>query len=213
MAQLPAAAQLRPWLRQRLATPPPRLLELEGNRASAVLLPILARPHGPTLLMVRKSAMLRKHAGQVAFPGGALDGGEDATAAALREAHEEIGLAPERVELLGSLDDERTFVSDFHIRPLVGWIAEPPAQWQLDRGEIDAVLEIGLQELIDTEPCSWLEFTAARRTWRIPRWEFGGDRVVWGASARILMGFRQRLAAPEAATQGRESEEQPPPAF
>jgi 8-oxo-dGTP pyrophosphatase MutT (NUDIX family) len=187
------SADLLGKLRQRLAEPLPRQLPLEGNRPSAVLLPILARPQGPALLMVRKSDQLRKHAGQVAFPGGALDPGEDATAAAMREAEEEIGLEPQRVELLGSLDDERTFVSDFHIRPLVGWVAEPPAGWQLDPGEIVGVLEIGLQELMDTEPCSWLEFTALKRTWRIPRWEFGGDRVVWGASARILLGFRERL--------------------
>jgi 8-oxo-dGTP pyrophosphatase MutT (NUDIX family) len=186
-------ADLPGKLRQRLAEPLPRQLPLDGNRPSAVLLPILARPQGPALLMVRKSDQLRKHAGQVAFPGGALDLGEDATAAALREAQEEIGLEPRRVELLGSLDDERTFVSDFHIRPLVGWVAEPPDHWQLDPGEIVGVLEIGLQELMDTEPCSWLEFTALKRTWRIPRWEFGGDRVVWGASARILLGFREKL--------------------
>ncbi len=184
---------LRPWLRERLSQPPPQQLELEGNRASAVLIPLLRRPDGPTLLMVRKSAQLRKHAGQVAFPGGALDAGESATAAALREAWEEIGLRPERVAIVGALDDERTYVTDFHIRPVVGWVAEPPAEWQLDAGEIDSVMEISLAELLATEPCSWLEFTALRRTWRIPRWEFGGDRVVWGASARILHGLRQRL--------------------
>lgn len=192
-ATLPAIAELPAWLQQRLAEPPPRQLPLDGNRPSAVLVAVLPRAAGPTLLMVRKSDQLRKHAGQVAFPGGALDAGEDARAAALREAEEEIGLAPQRVQVLGALDDERTFVSDFHIRPLVAWVAEPPAQWRLDPGEIVSTLEIGLQELIDTEPCSWLEFTAARRTWRIPRWEFGGDRVVWGASARILDGLRTRL--------------------
>lgn len=184
---------LQLWLRERLGRPLPQQLPLDGNRASAVLIPLLQRPAGPTLLMVRKSALLRKHAGQVAFPGGALDAGETAVQAALREAWEEIGLPPEEVAVVGELDDERTYVTDFHIRPVVGWIANPPVAWRLDGGEIDSVMEITLAELLATEPCSWLEFTALRRTWRIPRWEFGGDRVVWGASARILHGFRQRL--------------------
>lgn len=188
-----APDDLRPWLRDRLNRPPPQQLQLEGNRASAVLIPLLRRPAGPALLMVRKSAQLRKHAGQVAFPGGALEAEETAVAAALRETWEEIGLSPELVTIVGELDDERTYVTDFHIRPVVGWVAEPPPQWRLDTGEIDQVMEITLAELLATEPCSWLEFTAQRRTWRIPRWEFGGDRVVWGASARILHGLRQRL--------------------
>lgn len=188
-----APEDLRPWLRERLSRPPPQQLQLEGNRASAVLIPLLRRPTGPSLLMVRKSAKLRKHAGQVAFPGGALEADETAVAAALRETWEEIGLPPELVTVVGELDDERTYVTDFHIRPVVGWVADPPLEWRLDTGEIDRVMEISLAELLATEPCSWLEFTAQRRTWRIPRWEFGEDRVVWGASARILHGLRQRL--------------------
>jgi len=180
-------------VRAALIDPPPQQLPLEGDRASAVLLPLLARPTGATLLLVRKSLRLAKHAGQVGFPGGALDGAESAGAAALREAFEEVALSADRVELLGQLDDERTWVTNFHIRPLVGWVRDVPATWQLDPYEIDSVLEVGVQELVDTEPCSVLEFAAYGQAFAMPRWEFSGGRVVWGASGRILNNFRQRL--------------------
>ncbi len=180
-------------VRAALSAPPPQLLPLGGDRASAVLLPLLARPEGPTLLMVRKSLRLSKHAGQVGFPGGALDVGETAEAAALREAFEEVALPADRVQLLGILDDERTWVTAFHIRPLVGWVEDIPQTWQLDAYEIDSVLEVGVQELVATEPCSILEFAAYGQAFAMPRWEFSGGRVIWGASGRILNNFRQRL--------------------
>lgn len=181
------------WLAACLRDPPPQRTPLDGNRASAVLLPILGGGVGPRLLMVRKSAGLRKHAGQVAFPGGALDAGETAQDAALREAWEEIGLPPQSVELVGTLDDQLTYVTGFHITPVVGWVREPPARWTLDGGEIDSVLEIGLQELIDTEPCSWLEYAAMGQIYAMPRWEWPDGRVVWGASARVLADLQRRL--------------------
>ena len=181
------------WTRElvcaALANPPPQQLPLEGDRASAVLLPLLARPDGATLLMVRKSQRLAKHAGQVGFPGGALDAGETAQAAALREAFEEVALSPDCVELLGQLDDERTWVTNFHIRPLVGWVQAIPATWQLNAYEIDGVLEVGVQELVETEPCSVLEFAAYGQAFAMPRWEFSGGRVIWGASGRNSQQF------------------------
>ena len=185
---------MQSWLQHCLREPPPRALPIANDTASAVLVPVLQRPAGPTLLFVRKSARLKRHAGQVGFPGGRVEA-TDLTPeqAALREAHEEVGLPPDTVQLVGALDDERTYVTDFHIRPVVGYIAAPPAQFMVDLGELEATLEISLQELIDERPASWVEFTFMGQVWRAPRYEFSGGRVVWGATARILRGLQVRL--------------------
>ncbi|MBM4344860.1 MAG: CoA pyrophosphatase [Deltaproteobacteria bacterium] len=192
--RLPEGDALPGWLAARLADPTPRQMPLENDAASAVLVPVLARPGDATLLLVRKARHLKKHAGQVGFPGGRVDAG-DATcdAAALREAREEVGLDPAQVRVLGQLDDERTYVTDFHIRPVVGWVADPPARFAWDGGELDGVLEIGLRELVDERPASWVEFALFGQVWRMPRYEFSGGRVVWGATARILRNLQDRL--------------------
>lgn len=178
-----------------LSSPPPRTLPLAGNRASAVLIAFVARPDGPTLLLVRKSERLNNHAGQVGFPGGGTDPG-DATLAdtALREAAEEVGLLPALVRLVGRLDDERTYVTGYHIHPVVGVVANPPDAWQPDPTEIADVLELPLRDLLDAAPVSWLEFAQAGQTYRIPRYEWPSGLVVWGATARLLWNLQNRLA-------------------
>ena len=184
---------------QALGDPPPLRLPPEQDRKSAVLLPILRRDHGPTLLFVRKSQHLAKHAGQVGFPGGAIDATDGSVeAAALREAREEIGLASADVELLGRLDDERTLVTNFHIAPLVGWVESPPASWQLDAFEIESVIEVDLDEVLACEPASWLEYRWQDVLYRAPRYEFRNGLVVWGASARIVLNLQRRLRATSA---------------
>ncbi len=171
-------------------------MPVDNDAASAVLVPVLDRPNGATLLLVRKAQHLKKHAGQVGFPGGRVDAGDaNCEATALREAREEVGLDPARVRILGYLDDERTYVTDFHIRPVVAWVAEPPAAFAWDAGELDGVLEIGLQELVAERPASWVEFALFGQIWRMPRYEFSGGRVVWGATARILRNLQLRLRA------------------
>lgn len=191
---VPQGAKLPAWLSACLASPPPRVLPLANDAASAVLVPVIHRPSGASLLLVRKAAHLKRHAGQVGFPGGKVDDGDkSAQAAALREAYEEVGLPPDLVQIVGQLDDERTYVTDFHIRPVVGYIADPPRDFRIDFGELTGVLEIGLQELVDERPASWVEFSLLGQVWRAPRYEFSGGRVVWGATARMLRNLQMRL--------------------
>lgn len=181
------------WL-QRAVAGPARVVAPEGDRRSAVLVPFVQRPAGPALLFVEKAAHLRRHAGQIAFPGGALDAGETTEQAALREAWEEIGLAPELVEVLGRLDEDRTYVTGYHIAPVVAWIAEPPLHWQADAGEVTRVHEVPMSAIVDAEPVGWLERKLADVLFRAPRYELPPDAlVVWGATARILHGLQQRL--------------------
>lgn len=197
-APLLPATDLPAWLAERLRDPPPRQLPIDKNRPSAVLLPVLQRPDGPRLLMVRKSAKLQRHAGQMGFPGGALDAGETPESAALREAWEEVGLEPERVQLLGHLDDDRTYVTDYHIAPIVGWVSSPPETFRIDGFEIDAVHELDLAEVVFAEPANWLEYRVGGLVYRAPRYELSGDVVVWGASARIVHNLQRRLRADSA---------------
>src|SRR5262249_36600278 len=107
--------------RQRIVLAPP------GKTAAAVLVPLLAVDGEPSLLFTRRASGLPHHQGQVAFPGGRHEPGADAdlAATALREAHEEIGLAPADVHLLGALDDIETVSTRFVITPFVGVVPWP----------------------------------------------------------------------------------------
>jgi 8-oxo-dGTP pyrophosphatase MutT (NUDIX family) len=161
------------------------VLASPGKARSAVLVPLLAIDGAPHLLYTRRSNQLPRHRGQVAFPGGRHhpDEDRDLRATALRETHEEIGLDPADVRLLGALDDIETVASSFVITPFVGHVPHPyplrPAP-----GEVDAIF---------TVPLGVLRAPGAARQ---ETWDFGGRRVpietypidghvIWGATQRI----------------------------
>ena len=107
-------------------------------RSAAVLIPIIDRPGGATVLLTQRSEALKDHAGQISFPGGSAEAGDANPAeTALREAHEEVGLAPELVTVLGLLGDYPT-ITRFCITPVVAQVA-PQAQFTLDHNEVSAV--------------------------------------------------------------------------
>jgi 8-oxo-dGTP pyrophosphatase MutT (NUDIX family) len=137
---------LAPRVASALARPPRRLPAPEGFARAAVLVAILRRPAGATLLFTHRADLLRQHAGEIAFAGGRLEPDEDARAAALREAREEVGLDTALVRVVGELDDRPTGTG-FVVTPVVALVPEPPPAFSPDHAEVQAVVEIPLARL------------------------------------------------------------------
>jgi 8-oxo-dGTP pyrophosphatase MutT (NUDIX family) len=122
----------------------------EGGRESAVLLLFGEGPDGPDLLLIERASTVSSHAGQPAFPGGAVDDSDvDVVAAALREAHEETGLDPSGVHVFATLPALWLPPSGFVVTPVLGWWREQSPVGVVDPGEIAAVLRVPLAELLD----------------------------------------------------------------
>jgi 8-oxo-dGTP pyrophosphatase MutT (NUDIX family) len=157
---------------------------------AAVLIPIVERPEGPTVLLTRRADALTRHAGQVAFPGGRIDPGETAEAAALREAWEEIALPPERVTLLGRSSPYET-VTGFTVTPVVGVVA-PPFDLRLNEAEVAEAFEAPLALLLDEGSYErrFHDGEAGRRYYYAVSHD---ERLIWGATAGMLRAFRARL--------------------
>lgn len=162
------------------------------RRAAAVLLGLVDRPGGPSIILTQRTAHLRDHAGQISLPGGRLEP-EDAgpAEAALREAKEEIGLDPRRVELLGGLRHYDT-ITGFRIHPVVGWI-EPPVALRPDPYEVAEVFELPLSFALDpaNHRRDSYDRNGLRRHFYVLPFE---DRYIWGATAGILVNFARLLA-------------------
>jgi len=165
-------------------------------RSAAVLVPVVTRPEGATVLLTRRADTLASHTGQIAFPGGRLDPGEDAVMAALREANEEVGLDPGAVEVLGLSEPYET-VTGFRVTPVVGWLAQPPLLTP-SPAEVAEVFETPWDFLMDAanhrRDSYDLEPGVRRWFWAMP-W---GERYIWGATAGILKGMHARLYGDEA---------------
>ncbi len=168
-------------------------LPVRGRKQSAVLVPLFTAASGAlTVVMTRRGEQLRRHAGELSFPGGRKDAADaDLSSTALREAHEEIGLAAAAVELLGALPPTPTIATGYAVHPFVGLI-NPGQQWVRSQREVAEILEFELAELRDGY---------ARR--RINRRGIGfttdsyvvGEQLVWGVTARILSDLLERLEA------------------
>ncbi|MPM96452.1 putative Nudix hydrolase NudL [bioreactor metagenome] len=195
---VPASAMTPDALRQRFASPPvwtPDVLRdrtvLDREPADAsVLLPIVMREQ-PTVLLTQRTTRLSSHSGQVAFPGVKADPGDGGpNGTALRETHEEVGITPQYVEVLGHLTNYVT-VTAFNVTPVVarlhpGFVLEP------NPDEVADVFEVPLQFLLDPRHHErhYLEWEGMRRDWYAMPYQDGDkQRYIWGATAGILRNF------------------------
>jgi 8-oxo-dGTP pyrophosphatase MutT (NUDIX family) len=165
-------------------------LDVHGRTDAAVLVPLFVQNGALHAVFTRRRSDLRKHAGEISFPGGRQDDGEDLRATALREAHEEVGLPPDAVRLVGALRPTPTIVTNYAIYPFVGLI-EPGHPWEPSAGEVAEVLELSLPAL----QAGYGQRRIIRRgvPFRTDTYVVG-DAVVWGATARIVGDLLERLA-------------------
>jgi 8-oxo-dGTP pyrophosphatase MutT (NUDIX family) len=162
-------------------------------RDAAVLVPVVDRPGAATLLLTQRHAGLRSHSGQIAFPGGRIDPSDASPEqAALREAWEEVGLEPARVEVVGRLPDYLSG-SGYRIAPVLG-IVRPPVELTLNPQEVDAAFEVPLAFLMDPA-----NHRRQSRVWQGRERFFyampWGERFIWGVTAGIIRTLYERLYA------------------
>ena len=168
-------------------------MDAHGRTDAAVLVPLYGWPDKPGLIFTERRHDLRRHAGEISFPGGRQDEpDEDLRATALREAHEEIGLDPGAVDLAGALPPIGTFVTSYKVHPFVGLVAEPPALGlEPNPGEVASVLTFTFDRLHDGFEMRRL----VRRgvPIRTPTYTVDGH-LIWGATGRILENLLDRLS-------------------
>lgn len=172
----------RPWLRNwdPADTPP------DARRAGALIL-LYPGADGPRLVLTQRRADLPQHAGQVSLPGGRVDPGETPEAAAVREAHEEIGVDPSSIEILGALSTLWVVVSGFVVHPIVAVTRSPPVFVPCAR-EVAAVLEVPLGRLRSADTVQWGRRRRDRLDILCPYFAIDGPPV-WGATAMMLGEF------------------------
>jgi 8-oxo-dGTP pyrophosphatase MutT (NUDIX family) len=165
-------------------------LDVQGRTDAAVLVPLFVAGGDVHAVFTKRPDHMRRHAGEISFPGGRQDDTDrDLTHTALREAHEEIGLEPDGVEIVGALQPTPTIATGYAVYPFVGLI-EPGLEWTLSAREVDHVLELSLADL-----------RAGYRRERLLRRGIPfrtdvyvvGDHLIWGATARILGDLLDRL--------------------
>lgn len=160
--------------------------EAHLRTAAAVLIPVFEREGEPGVVLTRRTDTVRRHKGEISFPGGVQDRGDaDLLSTALREAQEEIGLDPEAVRVVGELDDIPTFVTGYLVSPFVG-IVPQSYPWRPRAEEVAEVLELPVRELARVERLE--EWVRGGVTIPMYVYEIGEARI-WGATARILWQF------------------------
>jgi len=164
-------------------------LKAHGSESAAVLVPLFGWPEQPGLIFTERRRDLRRHGGEISFPGGRAEPGETLVECALREAREEIGLDPAAVEIVGALPPTSTVVTSFKVLPVIGLVPARLAH-TLSPDEVERVIELDLDELRQTFGMRRL----IRRgvPFRTPTFDVEGA-FIWGATARMLQQFFERL--------------------
>lgn len=167
--------------------------QTEALRPAAVLVPVVKRETGLTILLTQRTDHLYDHAGQISFPGGRSEAGDASPeATALRETYEEIGLPHAQVEVLGFLP-EYTTVTGYHVTPVVGLVGTPPIL-SLDTFEVAEAFEVPLAFFLDpgNHQRNTLQYQGRTRYYYAMPYE---QRYIWGATAGMLMNLYAFLTA------------------
>ena len=201
MSEILSAQFTRDWVWQRLCAPPadapePGFLRYvhplgQDPTPAAVLVPLINRQAGVTVMLTQRTAHLNDHAGQISFPGGRVEEGDaDRIQTALREAEEETGLDRSTVQIVGSLPDY-DIPTGFRVTPIVGWI-EPPVSFDPDPFEVAEVFEVPLEHFLD--PSNHQRHSdvvnGRRRNYYAMPYQ---QRHIWGATAGMLFALYRAL--------------------
>lgn len=180
---------MREQLRRALSQYTPQALDPDPSLWPAAVLVLLYEHEGRIHVVFQKRTdLVDSHKGQISFPGGGADP-EDAhlMGTALRETHEEIGVHPDHIDILGQLDDIRT-ISNFAVTPFVGWLSHYPYEWTFSHAEVAYLLEVPLDHLRD--PATLIPdrrvVQGREIVFQSYQWQ---DDLIWGATARMLQNF------------------------
>jgi 8-oxo-dGTP pyrophosphatase MutT (NUDIX family) len=161
--------------------------------AASVLFGLVMREHGLHVLLTKRAEHLRRHPGQISFPGGRIEATDaDVVQAALREAHEEIMLNPQDISVLGFLGPLLT-ITGFKVYPVVAYL-HPDYQVVPDGAEVSEVFEVPLALFLDADNDRFFELEYQGKSRRLVEFVWQQHRI-WGATAMMLLNFRQRLGA------------------
>ena len=172
--------------------PEPMREQLSGTlKPAGVLVPVIERDSELTVLLTKRSAELKHHAGQVSFPGGRMEEHDaDVVATALRETQEEVGISTHHVSVIGYLETMPT-ITGYAVTPVVGVVSND-AELEIDKTEVEFAFEVPLSYLLDAANDVRSEWDAGDR--RVPMVEFHWEgRRIWGATAFMILKLREKL--------------------
>ncbi len=160
-------------------------------KPAGVLVPLMQRSEGLSVLLTQRASHLTHHAGQVSFPGGRMEADDtDVRAAALRETHEEVGIEPRNVDVIGYLRSMPT-ITGFAVTPVVGLVSGE-VDLVIDRTEVDYAFEVPLGHLLDEGKDRYVDRDFEGQTFSLVEFHYEGERI-WGATAYMLLAFRKYL--------------------
>ena len=160
-------------------------------KPAGVLIPVMQRAASLSVLLTQRSAELKHHAGQVSFPGGRMeDHDADVRAAALRETHEEVGIEPEHITIIGFLGAMPT-ITGYAVTPVVGLVSDT-AQLEIDHTEVEYTFEVPLDFVLDEANAQRVEREFHGRRFRMVEFHYEDQRI-WGATAQMLITLRELI--------------------